>query len=104
MEWTESLTALGPAALAGLGVILLIELGLLAWGVIDWAKRPPEQVRGNRVLWLVLMVLVNIIGPVLYLTIGRLPKTEDAPFTPAAPDETSSAVDALYGTGQDGPA
>ncbi len=56
-------------------VILLIplaalELTLMIVALVDLVKR--ERVRfDNKVVWALLIVLVNIIGPVVYLVWGR---------------------------------
>lgn len=86
-----------PVVIAGLVLLFVIELGLMLWAVIDWAKRPADQVRGNRVLWLLLILLVNIAGPIIYLTVGRVPAP--AADSGAAPtgDRARAAVDSLYG-------
>lgn len=50
--------------------LVVIQLGLLGFALYDLVKR--NRVRGgNKLLWGVVIVLVNIIGPILYLTIGR---------------------------------
>jgi len=50
--------------------IALIEIGLLAFALYDLLKR--KQVKGgNKWVWGILIVLVNIIGPILYLLAGR---------------------------------
>jgi len=49
---------------------LLIQLGLLVLSLVDLIRR--KKVRGgNKWLWGVLIVCVSIIGPVLYLVLGR---------------------------------
>ena len=50
--------------------IILLELGLMIWALVDCLKR--ERVKGgNKVVWILVIVLVNLIGPILYLLIGR---------------------------------
>lgn len=50
--------------------LILIELGLLALALYDLIKR--KKVRGgNKWLWAILIVFVNIIGPILYFILGR---------------------------------
>jgi hypothetical protein len=39
--------------------------------LIDVIRREPERVRWNKVLWIVIIVAVNIIGPIAYLLFGR---------------------------------
>jgi len=50
--------------------LLILQLVLLIVALVDLIKR--QKVRGdNKVLWALLIVLVNIIGPVVYLIFGR---------------------------------
>jgi Phospholipase_D-nuclease N-terminal len=49
--------------------ILLIELGLLIVALVDLLKRP--QTNGPKWLWVVLIVFIQIIGPIVYFIIGR---------------------------------
>jgi len=48
----------------------VIELALAVVAVVDWARR-----RAYRVLprwgWLVVIIVLGIVGPTLYLTLGR---------------------------------
>ena len=51
--------------------LLLLQVVLLVVALVDLVKR--ERVRGgNKVIWGVVIVLVNIIGPIVYLLAGRL--------------------------------
>lgn len=47
-----------------------IQVGLLGFALYDLIKRNKVK-GGNKILWGVVIVLVNIIGPILYLAIGR---------------------------------
>jgi hypothetical protein len=50
--------------------LFILELALLVVAILDVARR--EHVRGNsKVLWILVIVLVNIIGPIVYLLFGR---------------------------------
>ena len=50
--------------------LLILQLVLLIVALVDLIKR--QKVRGdNKVIWALLIVLVNIIGPVVYLIFGR---------------------------------
>ena len=50
--------------------IVLLELGLLVWALLDVIRR--ERVRGgNKVIWILVIVLINIIGPIVYFIFGR---------------------------------
>ena len=47
-----------------------IQLGLLGFALYDLIKR--NRVKGgNKLVWGLVIVFVSIIGPILYLTIGR---------------------------------
>jgi len=50
--------------------IILIQFLLIIVCVLDWRKRINFKLL-NRWGWLVLILFVNILGPVLYLTLGR---------------------------------
>ena len=47
--------------------LILIELGLLFVALRDLLRRRPPL----WVLWLVVVIFIQVIGPVLYLLIGR---------------------------------
>jgi hypothetical protein len=48
----------------------VIELGLAVVAIVDWAKR--KTVRGlPRWGWFLVIIVLGIIGPTLYLTLGR---------------------------------
>jgi hypothetical protein len=51
--------------------IMILELALMVIALIDVIRREPQRVRWNKVLWIVIIVAVNIIGPVAYLLFGR---------------------------------
>lgn len=86
-----------PVVIIGLVLLLIIELGFMLWAIIDWAKRPADRIRGNRILWLLLILLVNIAGPIIYLTVGRLPAPPADDGDAATGDRARAAVDTLYG-------
>jgi hypothetical protein len=49
--------------------LIVIQLGLMIYALVDLAKR--ERVKGEKWIWVVVIVLVNIIGPIVYLVAGR---------------------------------
>ena len=64
--------------------ILLVQLGLIILAVRD-LLRPERQVYGdNKLLWGVIIVFVNILGPLLYFAVGR-PRGMNGPASPATP-------------------
>jgi hypothetical protein len=51
--------------------ILVIQLGLLIWGIYD-LTRPERRVKGDsKVLWALVIIFINIIGPIIYFLFGR---------------------------------
>ena len=52
--------------------IVIIELALLVVALRD-LLRPERRVRGeSKLMWGLLIVFVGMLGPILYLTVGRL--------------------------------
>ncbi len=50
--------------------ILLIQLGLLIAALVHILRHNTYKA-GNRVLWIVIVIVLNIIGPILYFVIGK---------------------------------
>lgn len=49
--------------------IVLIELGLLVYALVDLIRR--ERTKGPKWMWGIIIVVVNIFGPIIYLLLGR---------------------------------
>jgi hypothetical protein len=50
--------------------VLIIELALIVIALLNLAKR--AQVTGNnKVLWIIIIVFIQVFGPVAYLMFGR---------------------------------
>ena len=49
--------------------LLLIELGLMVFCLVDIARR--EKTKGPKWMWILIVVLVNLLGSIAYLIIGR---------------------------------
>lgn len=49
--------------------IVLIQLGLMVFALTDLIRR--ERTKGPKWMWAVIIVVVNIIGPVVYLIAGK---------------------------------
>jgi hypothetical protein len=99
-----ALSTVPTSALVVLAVVALIELGLDAFALVDLYRRPTPQVAAlNKWIWVVIILLVNPIGAILYLAIGRKPPpAASAAETPARVERprasVENAVDSLYGT------
>jgi drug/metabolite transporter (DMT)-like permease len=49
--------------------VVLIQLALLIAALVDVIRRP--QTRGPKWAWVLVIVLVNFIGPIIYFIAGR---------------------------------
>ena len=49
--------------------IILLQLGLMIFALVDLVRR--EKTKGPKWLWALIIVFVNLIGPILYFIIGR---------------------------------
>ena len=49
--------------------VLIIQFGLMAAALIDLVRR--EQTRGPKWMWVVIIIFVNLIGPIIYFLLGR---------------------------------
>ena len=51
--------------------LVLIEIGLMIWGLYD-LTRHERKVRGDsKVLWALVIIFIGLIGPVVYFLFGR---------------------------------
>ncbi|MCL1885192.1 MAG: PLD nuclease N-terminal domain-containing protein [Dehalococcoidia bacterium] len=56
--------------------IAILEYGLMIWALVDVIRR--EYVRGNKkIVWILVIVLVGIIGPIVYFLVGRADGSEE---------------------------
>ena len=61
----EEITSLLPLLIP----LILLQLILIIVAVRDLARR--ERTRGPKWVWAVIILFVNLIGPIVYLAIGR---------------------------------
>ncbi len=50
--------------------IVVLEIGLMIYALSHILKHNKFKF-GNKVMWIVVVVLIQTIGPILYLTIGK---------------------------------
>ena len=54
-----------------LAPLIVIQLGLVIFALYD-LLRPERQVRGDsKLMWGLIIVFINLIGPILYFLVGR---------------------------------
>lgn len=49
--------------------IILLQLALMLFALIDLARRP--KANGPKWVWVILIICVNFIGPIAYFLVGR---------------------------------
>lgn len=49
--------------------VVVIELALMIAALVDLSRR--EQTRGPKWAWVLVIVLINFIGPIVYFVLGR---------------------------------
>lgn len=49
--------------------VIILQLALLVVALIDLLKR--ERTRGPKWVWLLVILFVNLVGPIVYFVIGR---------------------------------
>jgi hypothetical protein len=65
-RWSDLSTS-QRAGVAGAGVV---QLSLLAAALIDLRRRPADQIKGSKAMW-VAVSFVNFLGPLAYFAFGR---------------------------------
>lgn len=99
---SPDLSSLPAGVFVVLGVVLLVELALIVIALVDLIRRPLDQVTlGNKWVWVAIIVLVNLIGPILYLAIGRKPAPPGGDTGSATPGSPADIADRLYGPRDD---
>ena len=93
-----NLSTLPTGVIVALAVLLLVQVTLDVIALVDLYRRPVARVMlGNKWIWVVIILLVNLLGAILYLLVGRKPAAVgDVPA--AAPSmRTESIAESLYG-------
>jgi hypothetical protein len=62
---------LSPSLLLILLPLVVIELGLVVFSLVDLFKPGRRVVGNNKLVWALVIVLVGTIGPIAYLLAGR---------------------------------
>jgi NADH:ubiquinone oxidoreductase subunit 6 (subunit J) len=81
-------------------LLAVAEIALDVVALLDLYRRPREQVvLGNKWFWVVIIVLVNILGAIVYLAAGRQPAASPEGATPprSPSARTEDIADSLYG-------
>lgn len=98
-----NLPAIPVWAVVALGVLAVVQITLDVIALVDLYRRPVKQVVfGNKWIWVVIVLLVNTLGAIIYLVAGRKPAAiaENA-RTASPPARIENIADTLYGPRDD---
>ena len=98
-----NLPAIPGWVLVVLGVLAVVQITLDVIALVDLYRRPVKQVvLGNKWIWVAIVLLVNTLGAIVYLVVGRKPATiaENA-RTASPPARIENIADTLYGPRDD---
>jgi hypothetical protein len=101
MELAARLSTIPTPVLIVLAALALVEIGLDLVALVDLYRRPtPQVVIGNKWIWVAIILLVNMLGPILYLAVGRkpAPAVQSSGATGRERKQVDNIVDSLYGT------
>ncbi len=59
-----------PSLIIQLLPLIAIQLALMIFALIDLARRR-KVARGSKLLWAIIIIFINVIGPILYFILGR---------------------------------
>lgn len=62
MKTTSIITMLLP--------LIILQLALMIFALVDLSRRK-KVARGNKLLWAIIIIFINTIGPILYFVLGR---------------------------------
>jgi hypothetical protein len=65
-QWSE----LKGGTKVRIGVMALVQLALLSAALWDIRRRPAEEIKGSKWMW-VAISFVNFVGPIAYFLFGR---------------------------------
>jgi DMSO reductase anchor subunit len=54
-----------------LSPLIVLQLGVQIWGLIDLTRPNREVAGGNKLIWALVIVLGNLIGTIVYFVVGR---------------------------------
>jgi len=70
-RWTVHTTNVDPRLLLALLPLVIIELALKIYSIVDLYKAERRVRGGNKLIWLLAILLVSTLGWLVYLIVGR---------------------------------
>ena len=85
-------------------LLVVIQLTVEIWALVDMLRKPSDQLTlgGRKWLWAIIILFINFLGAIIYFAAGRKPAAavDAVPSAPVA-QRADAAVDALYGAPKD---
>ena len=107
----DEVAALPTAVLVAIALLWVIEVALAVFALVRLWRTPVEQVvTGKKWVWVLVILLVNLVGPIIFLAAGRKPAAVVDPVRQngeagvggaARADRATAAADLLYGSKED---
>jgi hypothetical protein len=72
----DILRSLGLKELLILVPLVILDLGLIVFALVDLVRR--KRTKGPKWMWLLIILFVSTFGPILYLILGREEDETDA--------------------------
>lgn len=95
------IAAMDTSIIIVLVVVATLELALVIWALVDLVSRPRTSLL-PRWAWAVIVLLLNLIGPLLYLAIGRAsPEVVDDRRLPGVSSDDPAIADVTHAGGDD---
>ncbi|MCZ4275338.1 PLD nuclease N-terminal domain-containing protein [Rhodococcoides yunnanense] len=93
------MSALPTPALTALAIALLLQITLAVISLVVLARTPRERLLfGKKWPWVLIIVLINFIGAILFFAIGRRPaRVADTHIGAPTAGSVSQTVQRLYG-------
>ena len=51
--------------------VLIIQFGMQIFALVDLYRQPAENIKGSKWMWVAIILLGEIIGPIIYLVLAR---------------------------------
>ncbi len=96
------LSNLSPVLLAAIALVVVAQLSLQIYSLIDLARRPASTLTWDKKwAWVLIIVFGELVGAIVYLVAGRKPPSATDPLRGTEGKDVSNraakAADTLYG-------
>lgn len=94
-----NLSALPAWVVVAGALLVVVQVTLAVIALVDLHRRPVDEVVGAKWVWVAVILLVSMLGPIIYLAAGRKPPAIDAMSASTANPSAGAerVADTLYG-------